>query len=238
MEIKLKEKILNPTIIEGFPGIGLIGTIATEYLIKHLGAKPVGFIKTEDVAPIAAIHAGKIIQPLELYYIKKKNLLIVHSLIDIQGIEWDLSKSLSELYKQVKAKEILSIEGILSQKPTSEAKTYFFSNNAAQSKKLSGKGADELKDGIVMGVTAALLLEHADMVTSGVFVETHSKLPDSRAAAKVLEVLDKYFGLNLDYKPLEAAAEQFEKQLKDYVEKVQETTKEADKKNKRVSYLG
>ena len=74
MEIKLKQKPQNPIIIEGFPGVGLIGTITTEYLIKHLDAKPIGHIWSKDLSPVAAIHDGKDIQPLEIFYAKKKNI--------------------------------------------------------------------------------------------------------------------------------------------------------------------
>ena len=65
MEIKLREKPQGCTIIEGFPGLGLIGTIATEYLIKHLDAKSIGYIWSEDFSPIATVHDSKVIQPFE-----------------------------------------------------------------------------------------------------------------------------------------------------------------------------
>ena len=220
MELKLKESPKNPTIIEGFPGVGLIGTITTEYLIKHLNAKPIGFIKSEEIAPIAAVHEGKVVQPLELYYVKSKNLVIVHSLVDVRGIEWEIAEALTEVYKRLKAKEIISIEGIMSQDVTS-IKTYYYSNKASQTKKLAGSSAKPLKEGILMGVTAALLLHNKDITTTGVFVETHTKLPDSMASARIIELLDVYLNLDVDYKPLEDAAAEIEKKLKNYVGKVE-----------------
>ena len=35
----LKKIKKNPTVIEGFPGFGLIGSIATEYLVQHLSCE-------------------------------------------------------------------------------------------------------------------------------------------------------------------------------------------------------
>ncbi|MDP3918433.1 MAG: PAC2 family protein [Nanoarchaeota archaeon] len=242
MEIILKEKPKNPTIIEGFPGIGLIGTITTEYLIKHLKAKSIGYIKLKDAAPIAAIHDSRVIQPLEIFYVKSKNIVIIHSLIDAQGIEWKVSEALSELYKQLKAKEIISIEGILG-KPVATKKdidAYHFTLNTINHKKLKKAGSSELKEGILMGITAALLLHDKTLNTSGVFVETHSKLPDSRAAAKIIEVLDGYLGLKVDFVPLEKAAAEFEEKLKEYISQVQDTATESIKKNqsKKIDYMG
>ncbi|MBU1854202.1 MAG: PAC2 family protein, partial [Nanoarchaeota archaeon] len=69
-----------------------------------------------------------------------------------------------------------------------------------------------------------------------IFAETHSALPDSKAAAKVIEVLDKYLGLKVDYKPLLKQAEEFENKLKNMIQQTSKTTEESDKKY--MSYLG
>ena len=234
MEIKLTTKPKNPIIIEGFPGLGLIGTISTEYLIKHLKAKPIGKISSHQIMPMIAIHDSKVVQPLEIYYVKSKNLVIVHALTDIRGLEWEISEALLQLYQMLKAKEIISLEGIMGQ--TKESKAYYFSNSPALVKKFAKVQANPLKEGIVMGVTAALLMEEHKMNTTGIFVETQSKLPDSRSAAKIIELLDQYLDLKVDYKPLEQAAEDFEKKLKGYVEGMKQTAKKTDKKA--VDYLG
>ena len=109
MEIKLNTKPKNPIIIEGFPGLGLIGTIVTEYLIKHLNAKPIGYMASKQIPPMIAIHESKVIQPLEIFYAKQKNIVILHALTDVRGFEWEISEALQELYKTLKAKEIVSI---------------------------------------------------------------------------------------------------------------------------------
>jgi len=233
MEIKLREKPQNPIIIEGFPGVGLIGTITTEYLIKHLDAKSIGHIWSKNLSPVAAIHDSKIIQPLEIFYAKKKNIIILHAMTEIKGLEWEISDTLQELYRILKAKEIISIEGIMGESGKNEA--YYYTNVPTSAKKLGNK-AKPLKEGIIMGVTAAILLKAKTMKTTGVFVETHSKLPDSRSSAIILEVLGDYLNLKIDTKPLLKAATEFEGKLKDYVGKMQTATKTKNKKS--VDYMG
>ena len=71
---------------------------------------------------------------------------------------------------------------------------------------------------------------------SGLFVETHSKLPDSKASAKIIQMLDAYLDLDVDYKPLEKAAEDFENQLKGYVNKMQKTAQKTE--DKCANYMG
>lgn len=234
MEIKLTTKPKNPTIIEGFPGLGLIGTIVTEYLIKHLGAKSIGYIKSDKIPPMIAIHDSKIVQPLEIFYAKSKNLIILHALTDVKGMEWEISDALLQLCKTLKAKEVVSIEGILGQSP--ETNLYYYSENLKTQGKFSKAKATGLKEGIVTGVTAAMLLKAKEFNFTGMFVETHSKMPDSKAAAKIIEMLDGYMNLGVDYKPLEKAAEDFEKQLKGYVDKMQKTAEKTEEKS--ANYMG
>ena len=86
-----------------------------------------------------------------------------------------------------------------------------------------------------MGLTATLLLKSTENI-SCIFAETHSNFPDSEAAAKVVEVLDRYLKMPIDYKPLLDQAKKFESSLKQYIEKSKEM---GDNKQKReLSYFG
>lgn len=216
MEIKLNKKPQNVRIIEGFPGLGLIATITTEYLIKHLNAESIGYIWSNELMPVAAVHESKLVQPLELYYDKKHNLVLIHVLTDVKGLEWRIGNALAKLYKMLKAKEIISIEGILSHNETHEA--YALSDDKKRLNKLTSSGLKVMQEGIVVGVTAALMLNKSKIKSTGLFFETSSQLPDSRSAAKAVEILDKYLGLNVDYKPLIKSAEEMEEKLKKMVE--------------------
>src|SRR3989344_7706884 len=112
MQLRLQKKPKNPTIIEGFPGFGLVGTIATEFLIKHLDAEQIGIIRMEEVPPVIAVHKGKPVEPLGIFYAKKENLIILHALTSVQGFEWELAEALTNMSKELKAKEIISLEGV------------------------------------------------------------------------------------------------------------------------------
>jgi len=232
MEIKLDKKPKNPTIIEGFPGFGLVGTIATEYLVKHLDAKQIGRIRIQEIPPVVAVHQGEPVEPIGVFYSKKHNIIIIYALSSIQGLEWGLAEALVKIAKDLNAKEIISLEGVGSQTATKDSRTFFMGNN----KKLKSiKNLVPLKEGIIMGVTGALLLRK-DINITCLFAETHSALPDSRAAAKIIEALDSYLGLKIDYKPLLEKAEEFESKIKSLVEKAKVAT--TTQKKKEPSYFG
>lgn len=236
MKIKLYKKPKNPILIEGFPGFGLVGTIATEFLIDHLETELIGKIEFSEGPAVVAIHENKVVEPLGIFYNKKYNLVILHAITASVGLEWEIADILVNLAKQLGAKEIISLEGVGSGEEVSESRTFYYSNKENIRDKFKKFGISPLKEGIIMGVTGALLLRVDGLPMSCVFSETPSKLPDSKAAAKIIETLDKYLGLRLDPKPLLEQAKKFEEKLKGILEqsqKVQELSEE-----KKLSYVG
>ena len=213
----------------------MVGTISTEFLVEHLGAEKIGKIDIEENPPMVAVHKGKVIDPIGIFYSKKYNVVIIHAVTPVTGMEWKLAKTIANLAKKLNAKEIISLEGVGGQSNGDINKNndaYYFTNF---SKKLEKSNMKPLDEGIIMGVTGALLLKK-DLKLSCIFAETHSALPDSRAAATVIENLENYLSLKIDVKPLIEKAERFEIKLKNIFEKTNVANKEKQKKE--LSYLG
>lgn len=237
MEVKLTKRPKNPIIIEGFPGFGLVSTIACEFLIDHLKTELIGKIILEELPAMAAIHENEILQPLGLYYNKRYNLIILHAITASTGFEWLIANALLQLAKQLKSKEIICIEGVGSTiQEIMSSRTFFYTNQLNKKKKFMKIGIKPLKEGIILGVTGAILVKAEKIPVSCIFAETHSELPDSKAAAKIIEALDKYLGLSVDYKPLLKQAERFEKKLRQILEKSKEANEISE--TKRLSYVG
>jgi len=236
MEVKLWKKPKNVTIIEGFPGFGLVGTIASEFLIEHLKTEQIGKILFNDMPAMIAIHENKIVEPLGLFYNKEYNIVILHAITAATHYEWEMADTVKKLVSDLKAKEIISLEGVGSSEDSTEARVFYYANDEKNAKLFEKAKIEALKEGIIMGVTGALLLRMDNVPISCIFAETHSNLPDSKAAAKVIEALDKYIGMNIDYKPLLEQAQKFEDKLKTILQKSQEAQEISDKK--KLSYLG
>ncbi len=233
--IELTEKPKSPTIIEGFPGFGFVSTITTEFLIKNLNAKKIGSFYSEKLLPLSIIHNSKVMEPLEIYYAKKENLVIFRTMTNVSGAEWEIAQIVKEVAEKLNAKEIISIEGISApEKSANKSKVYCYTNY--ESKKFEKIKIETLKDGIVMGVTGVLLMKSGKIPISCLFAEATPGIPDSRAAGEVIKALDSYLGLKIDYKPLMKTAEEVESKVRDILSKVKESTCQKDKKD--VSYLG
>ncbi len=236
--LKLDKKPKSPTIIEGFPGFGLVGTIAVEFLLDHLKTEKIGRIDFNDGQPMVAIHAGKVVEPLGIFYNKEHNLLLVHAISSVHNGEWDMAAIINALAKQLSAKEVICLEGVGSgskEETVQEPEVFFYTTDSKQKKAFEKIKVKPLAEGIIIGVTGAVLLRVDAAPVTCVFAETKMNLPDSKAAAKVIEVLDNYLGLDVDYKPLLEQAQKFEEKLQNILKKSAETKEQVDKK--KLSYI-
>jgi uncharacterized protein len=238
MDIHISFKPKNPIIVEGFPGLGFVGTIATEYLVEKLNAKPIGYIWSDEMPPIATIHHSRLRHIFEIFYVKDKNLVLMHALSGVKGMEWKLADAVMSVAEQLKAKEIISLEGVGSPFGNATSRTFYYSNSPECDKKFAKlSGPEKLTEGMIVGVTGAIMEKSISGIKSSfIFAETHSNLPDSQAAAQLVEVINKYLGLKVDTKPLISEAKSVEAKLKELMQKSKEVKQIKDKKD--ISYLG
>lgn len=235
MKLILKKKPKNVTIIEGFPGFGLIGTIVIEYLIEHLKTEKIGIIEMEEAPAMIAIHQNQVIEPISLHYSQEYNLVLVHAINIGKDLSWKLASVMEELAKVLTAKEIVCLEGVGSPDPESGRVFYYTTGSDKITKKLNGI-ANPLMEGIIVGVTGALLAKSIDIPLLALFAEAKSNLPDSKAAAEIIKALDAYTGLDIDPKPLLKQAAMFEEKLRSIVGKTKEAEELHDEK--KLSYVG
>ena len=233
MELHLTKKPSNVIIITGFPGVSLVGTITTKFLLDKLDTEAIGHIHSEELIPIVAIHKGEVIRPLGIFYNKQYNIVIVQALSGILGLEWQVAHMVEKLSKELKAKEIINIESAVGFE--GQISTFYYTVDKERKKQFEQIGLEEMKEGVIMGATSALLLNETDIPISTIFAKTHSNLPDYEAAAKMIDVLDKVLKMKLDYKPLMEKAKRFEAELKNLMEQSQ---KKEGKKSSELSYLG
>ena len=235
MKLVLTKKPKNVTIIEGFPGFGLIGTIATEFLMEHLETEKIGIVEMDEIPAMIAIHQNKVIEPISIHYNKEYNMVLIHAINIGKDLGWKVADVVADLAKQLTAKEIISLEGVGSPNPNAGRVFFYATEDGKVSKKLSGIAAP-LSEGIIVGVTGALLARSINIPIVALFAEAKSTMPDSKAAAEIIKVLDAYAGLKVDPKPLLKQAEMFEKKLQGILQKGKEA--EEIQEDKKLSYVG
>ncbi len=222
VEIKEVEKVKldRPTIIEGFPGIGMIGTIGASYLAEKLDMKLAGYFASSHFPPIAAIHDYKPVSPARIYASEKHQLIVLFSEFVIpSNIVFALSQTIIDYSKEKKAKMIYSLAGVASQQP--DDKIYGIASTPAVSANLVKSGVQLIKEGATQGVSGVLIAECASekFPAANLMVQTSLSL-DPKSSARLLDAVAKIIGVPIDTHDLISEGEKIETRLKDAMEKM------------------
>ncbi|MCW3135445.1 MAG: proteasome assembly chaperone family protein [Canidatus Methanoxibalbensis ujae] len=57
----------RPIAVEGLPDIGLVGTIATTFLVEKMNFMEIGYIESELFPPVMVVHGGHLKNPFRIY---------------------------------------------------------------------------------------------------------------------------------------------------------------------------
>jgi len=202
----------KPLIILGFQGVGLVGTIAAQYLAANMKMDKVGYISSPELPPLALLIEGEIVHPIRIYSNKARDIIIIESELPIQQkLSYQISDEIINFAKKVKAREILCLEGIASLDGDEISDVYFMRTNEA---KFKGK-VRELKNGIIIGLSASVMLKSLEtkVLATCLMAESRSDMPDGVAAAAVLDKFKDLYGLTVDTGSLKKQAVDFEKKL-------------------------
>ncbi len=207
VEIIEKEfvSLKNPTIIEGFPSVGLVGAIATEFLASKLGLAEIGFMKSRKLPPVTIVKDGIPKSPIR-FYANENVVAIVSDTAVPSSLTYDIADSVVDWAVKHNATRIISLGGIARQEEAGKESDDVFAVAASLDTlaKLSAKNYRTIKLGFLTGVFGILMLEclERNIEAFGFLADAHADRPDPKAAALVLDAATKYMGLSLDTKSL------------------------------------
>ena len=226
--IKYSEgKYENPIAIVGFPGVGLVGSILTSFVIRELNMEVIAGITSPDFPPYALIQNGNPYPPIRVYGCKRENsseecgdLVIVTSEISLKPEQfYDLNSTLMEVFKDLGISSVISIEGI---PQFDEDNSILACGTSKVSRdRIEELGLRKLDDGLVRGLTGVMLYEgfYSNVDVLAVLCPANPALPDPRSAASILEPLSKLVPeLKIDTEPLYKEAEDIENKIKEQQE--------------------
>jgi uncharacterized protein len=225
-----EKKLAGYTIVEGFPGMGLVGTIAAKYIVEKMGFEQIGFIDSDIFIPLIRIHKGIPLHPSRIY---ANDSLKMAVLVSEQIIPRNLIHRFGEAtiawVREKGIKRIVSLAGI----NTGDAKdksVYGIASNARSKKMLEEAGIKVINEGITTGVTAMMLLELQDEDTEAVSIMGPVSIgADYKAAAELIEKVSGLLKLEIDVKPLLKEAQETEKELLKNFEKMRESNETVQK---------
>lgn len=214
-------------MIVGLPDAGLVGVIATEYLIDKLGLQEFAEIYAPDILPpISHVQDGIAKSPIRLYY--NQNMVVFHSWIAIPSSTIiPLTKMITDVAKRYGISNIISITGLPIQDRLNAEKlnAYWIANDNNIAQDLQKLGLmEKFGDGYIAGPYAPLLIEaHKNNLSNFVIVvESFLDLPDPEASAIALSILSKYVGFNINVDELLKEAEDIRDKIKGLMEQTRQ----------------
>jgi uncharacterized protein (TIGR00162 family) len=246
-----KAELKNPILIEGLPGLGLVGKIAIRHLVKQLKAEKFAYLYSPHFPYFVIVSKKGNVRLLRgaFHFWKNKNgkndLILFTGDSQAQTIEgqYEISDRILNFAKQHEVKLIITIGGY-----RMEAKDKPKVVAAATDQELLNKalkaGAEVSPTGSPIVGTAGLILglSHFRGIDALCLLgETRGYLPDPRSAKSVLEILQLMLDFDANLAGLDeeiAKGEKMVTRLQKIEEKrvlqAEETRKEEDKK---VTYI-
>jgi hypothetical protein len=241
----------NPILIEGLPGLGLVGKIALRYMIKQLKAKKIAYLYSPHFPYFVLVNKKGDVRLLRgvFYYYKNpsgNDLILFTGDSQSQTIEgqYEIADQILAFSEKHNIRTVATIGGYRIE-PKEKPKVFIAATSQEILDKALQAGATLSTSGSPIVGTAGLILGLAKfrkIEALCLLGETRGYLPDPLSAKSVLEVLKSTFNFDLDLTGLNeeiARAETMVTRLQQIEEKraleAEQTRKEEDKKTTYIS---
>lgn len=224
----------NSILIEAFPTVGLVSSIAGHFLIEQLKLAEVGTISSRYFMPAAVIHNGVPSPPVRIYASKKicgsaescnQIAVIISEFMPAVNIIKPVAEKILSWAQKKKCSYIVNFEGTHGLNPK-KPKTFGVATTQKMKDILKKYNIEETQEGMITGITGVLLFEGVRLKRDVIclLAEAHSSYPDSRAAALLVEALDKMLPeIHIDTQPLYKEADEIEQKIRAFIKQAQPT---------------
>ena len=213
------------TMLCGFPDVGLVGVLASSYVISELDLVEMAYVDSDLLPPIVVLHKGLPYSPMRIF--GKDNLLvtIAETAIPAKGIQ-RLIRSFIEWAKSKKVKMLIPIGGIPVQnrQDIENPEVFGAASNLDMINLLDKKGVKKLTEGYMVGPQALIMrycVEH-NIPAVALLAQSFYNYPDPEAAAATLKQLDNIAGIKVDVSKLVEKGEEIRLRAKDMMKRTQQ----------------
>tara|TARA_B100000953_G_C18008200_1_gene417203 strand:+ start:790 stop:1548 length:759 start_codon:yes stop_codon:yes gene_type:complete len=227
------KNLKGSTLIDGFPGVGLVGNIVANFLINNLKLEQIGVIDSDKFPPISVVKEGEPHHPMRLYAGEQicndgkcnQIVICVSEFVPPASVTKELVRCILDWAESRGCNSVISAEGFAKANTESNDDNLVYGITSTEGSRKWIKDAEvkSFEFGTIGGVTGVMLNEGClrNLNVLGLLAEVDKDIPDARAASKIIEAIDKLLlGIDLDPKPLLEEAASLEKELQKVSEQV------------------
>ncbi len=217
----VSEDVEDAIILEGSPELGLIGNILGWLLVEQLDMKLIGFVDSKYFPPLAVLYNGITMHPFRIYS-TDGIVLFLSDFIIPPAVTYDMANAIVDWAEKNNSKEILTFNSVVVREKTGQIAGAGNSEDVIKS--LSDMDIPIMPFGNLNGLSGTLMIRSKikGIPASCLFAEVLNQYPDPRAAANMVQTLNKKLNINIDPDPLLKEAEEIESRLKELANTVQE----------------
>lgn len=209
-------KLKDPVMVVGFPGVGLVGSIAATYLSNLEDFELAGTVESDKLAPVAAVHDYKPLPPIRFLVSKEKNLVVALSEASIpMSISLSLSNLIFKIAEDLECSFIVSIGGMASATKGKRSAYYIASTERSAKFAKKMKLGEQIREGATSGLTAQLITKAhmADRDMIAILVDAAPEVGDPIASSASLKLLSRLINYRIPTAQLDQEAKEFEKSI-------------------------
>ncbi len=163
----MSEKLEDGMMIVGFPGVGLISSIAANFIIRTMGLKRVAGAISNDFPPYTLVHEGVPSPPVRIFAGERncdggekceQIIAVAAEFVPRPDLVKPLADSILDWCTKSGIRTIITLEGFNWQSPE-EPKIYGVGSTEGSRKTLEKYNVEEMKEGMVSGLSGVLLYE-------------------------------------------------------------------------------
>ena len=183
--------VTEPSLVEGFPGVGLVGKIAADHLVQEFDMTHHANVHCDSLPKVAVYREGdtELQPPVRIYADPDRDLLVLQSDVPVgPDAASELATCLAGWYDDYSTTPIY-LSGIPEEKDESPPTLYGLGVGAGIGA-VSDAGIDAPSEaGVVSGPTGVLLSDavEADRTAVALVVESDPRFPDPEAARVLIK---------------------------------------------------
>lgn len=222
----------SPTLIEGFPGLGLVASIAIDQITKQLDLDYYGQIRCASLPPVASYSDGHIQDLVRVYAGTAPPVLTLQSDLAIppNAIDSVSTCVLSDIADEIN--RAIFLAGAPARNEDERGDVVGVATNSQIEKDLRAANIDIAEGaGLIGGITGSLVNDCYlnDIPAAVLIVNAHPSLPDPAAAQSVIETaLEPLVDFDIDTTELKEQADNIQRQLQQIAEQYQKTAQEQE----------
>lgn len=232
------EKLKEPWLVAAWPGMGLVGHLAADHLVRALGAKPMAEIAAGDHFDPAKIEVREgLLVPMPdprtvLSLVRgggsARDLVVLQAQRQPNsGVRVFCDKVIAFAQEIGVVRTFTFAAMALPTAPDAPSRVFTVATEAALAAELKGYGLELLREGEIGGMNGVLLAAAAQRGIPGAcllgeFPFFASGIPNPKASASVLRAFAKIAGLEIDLTELDTQAVEVEKQLMTHIKRLEE----------------